>query len=297
MTRIFYILFTFILIGCGASKPTSYSRIQTKKTSTTSHKQEVYKPKPVVTQTQKTTETTKEEPKKTEELVATSNVKVTKEVVLAYVNQFKQIAQDNMRNHGIPASIALAQGILESGAGTGRLATIANNHFGIKCHKEWTGESVSHDDDALGECFRKYTQPQQSYTDHSLFLTSRPWYQPLFKLEKNDYKGWANGLKKAGYATDPKYPAKLIGIIERYQLQQYDAEVLGLEFSPQPTPNLTKTEEKPTVTPPTENGHIVAQGETLYSISKKYNTTVEALKTLNNLKDNAISIGQTLIIK
>ena len=132
-----------------------------------------------------------------------------------------------------------------------------------------------------------------------MFLTSRPWYAPLFKLPKNDYKAWAYGLKKAGYATDPKYPNKLISLIERYQLQKYDAEVLGITFE-EPTPTVAKTEEKPVEKAKgtaSEATHTVAQGETLYSISKKYNTTVDQLKAINNLADNAISIGQTLLIR
>jgi flagellum-specific peptidoglycan hydrolase FlgJ len=288
MNKLICILFTLFLIGCGASK----SKIKTTKKPT---------PKVVVVTKKKTIHPEDkiiiDESKKTEELVATSKVKVTAEIVNGYVNQFKEVAKNNMKEHGIPASITLAQGILESGAGTGRLAVIANNHFGIKCHKEWTGESVRHDDDAAQECFRKYVEASESYRDHSLFLTSRPWYNPLFKLEKNDYKGWAYGLKKSGYATDPKYPEKLIGIINRYQLQRFDAEVLGLEFTSKEvtTPSILEVKainiEKSSLT------HVVEQGETLYSISKKYNTTIDVLKTKNNLVDNAISIGQTLIIK
>ena len=167
---------------------------------------------------------------KTEILEATTRVKVTTEMVLAYIDSYKAIAKNNMVQYGIPSSICLGQGILESGAGTGPLSAIANNHFGIKCHQDWNGPSVKYDDDAAQECFRKYNQASESYNDHALFLKSRKWYDPLFKLEKDDYKGWAKGLKAAGYATDPKYPEKLIGIIERYHLDQYDAEVLGKEF-------------------------------------------------------------------
>lgn len=287
MNKIFYLILSIALFGCGVSKP----KIQTTKTVHT------HKPKKKITPEDKII--IDETERKSEELVATSKVKVTAEVVAAYINDFKTVAKDNMIRHGIPASITLAQGILESGAGTGRLATIANNHFGIKCHKEWKGENVSHDDDAPQECFRKYVHPQESFRDHSLFLTSRPWYAPLFKLPKNDYKAWAYGLKKAGYATDPKYPNKLISLIERYQLQKYDAEVLGITFE-EPTQTIAKTEVKPLEKPKATTSdatHTVAQGETLYSISKKYNTTVDQLKAINNLADNAISIGQTLIIR
>src|SRR5690606_7680630 len=134
--------------------------------------------------------------------------------------------QDEMREFGIPASITLAQGILESGSGRGELTLKTNNHFGIKCHTGWEGGMEYHDDDEKGECFRKYNDPYTSYRDHSLFLTSRSRYAPLFDLRTDDYKGWAKGLRKAGYATDPRYPQKLIGLIERYELYRYDDQVL-----------------------------------------------------------------------
>lgn len=287
MNKLSYLLFSILLVSCSATKP----KIQTtKKPTVTNH--------PVAKKKRITPEDkiVIDESKRTEELVATSRVKVTTEIVNGYINRFKDVAKNNMKVHGIPASIILAQGILESGAGTGTLCGLANNHFGIKCHKEWKGEYVRYDDDAAQECFRKYEQASQSYEDHAAFLTSRPWYAPLFKLEKNDYKGWAYGLKKSGYATDPKYPNKLIGIIERYQLQQYDAEVLGINFAAKTvTPTVVKTEMPNSIS--SQVTHIVAQGDTLYSISKKYNTTVDILKVKNNLLDNAISIGQTLIIK
>jgi LysM repeat protein len=140
-----------------------------------------------------------------------------------YINNYNKIAIDEMVSYGIPASITLAQGILESGAGKGRLAVEANNHFGIKCHKEWEGEQILHDDDELQECFRKYKEPRESFEDHSKFLTTRDRYASLFQLDITDYKGWAKGLKAAGYATDPNYPDRLIKIIEDYQLYKYDA--------------------------------------------------------------------------
>lgn len=294
MNKVGYILLLMFIVGCGASKPKTYSKrtVQTtqKKKVITPHPKKVDREHPVVEI---------DTPKQASEvLVATSNIKVTKEVVLAYINQFKDVAKQDMMQYGVPASITLAQGILESGAGTGVLCRVANNHFGIKCHKEWTGEYVRHDDDAAQECFRKYQQAQESYRDHSLFLTSRPWYQPLFKLEKHDYKGWAKGLKKSGYATDPKYPEKLIGLIERYQLHQYDAEVLGIEFEPTPIPMPDQPKdqtEKEIVQ--SDQIHVVQQGDTLYSISKKYNLSVDTLKVKNNLSNNALSIGQELIVK
>lgn len=139
-----------------------------------------------------------------------------------YVEMFKDMAIKNMHEKGVPASITLAQGILESGGGNSWLAKTANNHFGIKCGGDWKGPSVKHDDNKKGECFRKYDSPLGSFEDHAEFLRGRKWYAHLFKLEITDYKGWAYGLKQAGYATDPRYPKKLIEIIERYGLQNFD---------------------------------------------------------------------------
>lgn len=223
---------------------------------------------------------------KTEILEATTRVKVTPEIVLAYINSYQYIAKNNMVQYGIPASICLGQGILESGAGTGPLSAIANNHFGIKCHQDWNGPSVKYDDDAAQECFRKYSQAIESYNDHALFLKSRRWYDPLFKLEKDDYKGWAKGLKAAGYATDPKYPEKLIAIIERYHLDQYDAEVLGKEYVVPAAQAVVKKKE-----------YEVIKGDTMYSISKKFNISIDDLKAKNNISDNTISVGQLLIVE
>ena len=139
-----------------------------------------------------------------------------------YIKKYAPAATKNMRFFKIPASITLAQGILESGYGEGTLAKKANNHFGIKCHKEWKGKSITHDDDEKGECFRSYKNPLRSYRDHSLFLVDRDRYSSLFTLNRKDYKGWAVGLKAAGYATDPKYADKLISLIERFNLTRFD---------------------------------------------------------------------------
>ncbi len=141
-----------------------------------------------------------------------------------YIQKYAHIAVSEQAKFGIPASITLAQGLLESGAGKSELALKSNNHFGIKCHTGWTGERTYHDDDAAQECFRKYKNVSESYDDHSLFLTSRPRYADLFSLKATDYKGWAHGLKKAGYATDPNYANKLIKIIEDYGLHQLDTQ-------------------------------------------------------------------------
>lgn len=140
----------------------------------------------------------------------------------AYIEKYAQLAVKEMYRSGVPASITLAQGMLESGNGRSHLAVEANNHFGIKCHNGWTGGRVYHDDDAKGECFRKYAGVEESYRDHSDFLRYRDRYKFLFDLKPTDYKGWAYGLKKAGYATDPGYANKLISLIERYHLDMYD---------------------------------------------------------------------------
>ena len=139
-----------------------------------------------------------------------------KEKITQYIEKFSSTAQEEMNLYGIPASITLAQGILESGLGYGRLAIKGNNHFGIKCHSNWNGKTIIEDDDEKGECFRKYSKVSESYRDHSLFLTQRGRYSFLFEYQKTDYKKWAKGLKKAGYATNPKYPTLLIDLIERY---------------------------------------------------------------------------------
>lgn len=282
------VVMSFFLISCGTSK----SRVKTTKNGTAKTRT-TKNTRPAI---KTTTGTASTSTKKTETLESTSKTVVYAEVVKAYIQDFKDTAKDNMRRHGIPASIILAQGILESGAGKGTLCISANNHFGIKCHSDWTGDKVYHDDDSEQECFRKYKDPAGSYDDHSLFLTTRSRYASLFKLEKDDYEGWAHGLKAAGYATDPKYPAKLIGLIENYDLAQYDAEVLNKKYvAKEPKP---KTTPAPVPTQkPAYGTYVVEKGDTLYSISKKHNLTVDQLMQLNDMSGNAISIGQVLKVK
>jgi len=154
-------------------------------------------------------------------LVAPAIFSQQSEIIRNYINTYKELAIAEMQRTGVPAAITLAQGIHESGAGQGRLVLMSNNHFGIKCKSNWTGESVKHDDDARGECFRKYKQSEDSYRDHSDFLRNGKHYAFLFQLDPADYTGWAHGLKKAGYATNPKYPQVLIKLIEDYNLQEY----------------------------------------------------------------------------
>lgn len=146
-----------------------------------------------------------------------------------YIERFSPIAVSEMQRTGIPASITLAQGLVESAAGQSALAVGANNHFGIKCHSDWTGPKFYQDDDARNECFRVYSSPEESYVAHSDFLTGRKRYQELFTLDPKNYKAWARGLSKAGYATDPKYAAKLIKVIEDYELFRFDGQEVHKE--------------------------------------------------------------------
>ncbi len=238
--------------------------------------------------TKRSTQNTKVVNRKTEEK-SLEDIKVVPRVYASnterYIDAHKVTAQEEMRLYGIPASITLAQGILESGSGNGRLSVKANNHFGIKCHG-WTGQKIYHDDDARQECFRKYKDAKYSFRDHSLFLSERKRYSKLFMLKKEDYKGWAKGLKLAGYATDPKYPRKLISLIERYNLSAFDQEVLGKPYARY---QAVKVNEHDT--------YRVVKGDTLYSISKRHNITVKELQSLNGLQDASLNIGQVLVIK
>jgi flagellum-specific peptidoglycan hydrolase FlgJ len=242
-----------------------------------------------------TTKTGNSNYKKNETKQSTPRAIVTSDLINGYVFHYKDIAMNNMRNYGIPASIILAQGILESAAGQSTLAVTANNHFGIKCYKDWTGATINYDDDALQECFRKYKNPEESYQDHANIVSKRTRYATLFSLPKGDYKAWAKGLKAAGYATDPNYPEKLINYIERYHLDQYDNMVLGKNYVLDKSQNANSS-VKVAINERT-NQYEVQKGDTLYSISKKYNIPVEELKRQNNLYDNAISVGQTILIK
>lgn len=270
MKRILLLLLLSLIVSCGSSRVI---------TSKEDHKK-------YNNQTEDVSEYTTDTPQEIPVDVPVSTPKVNNapsnmtDKVAIYIHKYKSIAQYEMQQSGIPASITLAQGILESGAGNGDLTQRANNHFGIKCHG-WSGEKVYHDDDEKGECFRKYNHPAQSFKDHSKFLTSRSRYASLFKLDKKDYKGWAKGLRKAGYATDPKYPSKLISLIERYNLDDYDNETTVVA-STQSTTGTSYTVEK---------------GDTLYSISKKLNLSVDQLMEMNNLTDAALHIGQQLIVQ
>ena len=230
------------------------------------------------------------EPGKIEKNNEKKNAPVFKNDVERYIYNFAEIAKEEMNLYGIPASITLAQGVLESSSGKGELTLKSNNHFGIKCNG-WQGAKVYHDDDALQECFRKYNDPKYSFRDHSLFLSERRRYAALFELDKDDYKSWARGLKKAGYATDPRYPQKLISIIERYKLYEYDDEVLG-------NGSRKGIAKKESLSPDhTSIRYTVKKGDTLYSIARKYNLTVEEVKEINDLRNNNLAVGQKLYVK
>ncbi len=161
-----------------------------------------------------------------------------------YIEQFATLAMNQQQEYGIPASITLAQGILESSSGKSRLAVEANNHFGIKCKEEWTGNKIYHDDDELQECFRSYSSAEESYIDHSIFLTTRSRYAKLFSLDVTDYKGWAHGLKEAGYATNPAYAQSLIKIIEDYNLYDFDTAQPFEKAEPLHKPRRERTAEE-----------------------------------------------------
>lgn len=221
-----------------------------------------------------------------------------------YIDRFKDIAIEEMKKNGIPASITLAQGLLESGNGNGSLAREANNHFGIKCNTTWTGPTILKDDDAANECFRVYNSPEESYRDHSEFL-KRQRYAALFELDRNDYKGWAQGLKKAGYATNPRYAELLIDIVERYGLDQYDKAEVNLiakvdreekvlhEISSEST---IKKQQVPEKGPVAMKIYEVKAGDTLFTLSQRFGLTVEDIKILNSINGTDLKPGQLLLV-
>lgn len=223
----------------------------------------------------------------------------------AYVDKYKDIAISEMDKYGIPASIKLAQALLESGNGNSYLATEANNHFGIKCGGIWKGRSITRPDDRIDDCFRVYDSPEQSFRDHSEFLL-RKRYSDLFLLNKNDYKGWAKGLKAAGYATNPRYPDLLIDMIERYELYQYDRTESRQEKEKREVvvdrEIVYNTVEAPVVkteqikSPIAMRIHEVQGKDTLYSLSKLYGITIDQIKELNGMIDTNLSPGQLLVI-
>ncbi|MFL5772265.1 MAG: glucosaminidase domain-containing protein [Flavisolibacter sp.] len=236
------------------------------------------------------------------------------EVIQKYIETYRDIAIAEELRTGVPAAITLAQGIHETGAGTSDLVLASNNHFGIKC-KGWTGATVLHDDDTKGECFRKYDDPGQSYKDHSDFLKGRPYYASLFQLDPKDYIGWATGLKKAGYATNPKYAQILIRIIETYHLQDYTLIALG-EKTPDSTDPLwagtingnrdatlgTPAVSRTIVNYPSGVFKInetrviyIPQGTAYLKIADEYNLSLNRLFDFNDMKPAEISVKDELL--
>ena len=225
---------------------------------------------------------------------------------LSYIERYKDIAIAEMNEYGIPASIKLAQALLESGNGNSYLAVNANNHFGIKCGGTWNGKSVNRPDDQLNDCFRVYQNPEQSFEDHSQFLL-RKRFEKLFTLDKDDYKGWARGLKDAGYATNPRYPQLLIDLIERYGLDKYDrleSSYVAKEVREEKVEEIIHIKE---VDEPEEEPeqiksavamiiHEVKSSDTLVSIAQTYGVSVEQIKSLNSLTSQDLSLGQMLVI-
>ncbi len=220
-----------------------------------------------------------------------------------YIERFKTIAIKEMNSYGIPASITLAQGLLESGNGNSSLARDANNHFGIKCTAEWKGKTILKDDDQKDDCFRVYATPEESFRDHSEFL-KRKRYAALFELDKNDYRGWASGLKEAGYATNPRYAELLITLVDRYDLSKYDRKEGFVEKIKREDKVLTEIvqnipEEKkqePAKAPVSMQIYEVKQGDTMYSIAKRFAITVDDLKILNDLGTTDLKLGQLLLV-
>lgn len=219
-----------------------------------------------------------------------------------YIKQYAPLAVEQMQQHKIPASITLAQGLLESGAGYSELARKSNNHFGIKCHSDWRGRKVYHDDDARGECFRAYRHPKDSYEDHSAFLKRGARYAFLFKLKITDYKGWARGLKKAGYATDPSYANRLITIIEDYELYKYDSRGMSKREARNWEKELKK---KPWLANPhqvfiaNDIAYVVARdGDTFRLLGKEFDISWKKLVKYNDLhKDYTLEAGDIIYLK
>ncbi len=208
-----------------------------------------------------------------------------------YIKKYRKIAVEEMERYHIPASITLAQGLLESGAGRSTLARKSNNHFGIKCGSRWEGRTVRHDDDARNECFRAYKHPRDSYEDHSKFLRTGARYAFLFRLKITDYKGWARGLKKAGYATDPRYADRLIDIIELYDLDKYDRKG-GLKWAEEfPDPHQPYLANELLYI-------VVRRGDTFESLSKEMGISKKKIRKYNELpKDYKFQGGEIVYLE
>lgn len=218
----------------------------------------------------------------------------------AYVDQYKDLAIEQMLKYNIPASITLAQGLLESSAGRSDLTRAGNNHFGIKCHG-WTGRRTFHDDDEAGECFRAYDNAKQSYEDHSRFLATQSRYARLFELSRSDYRGWARGLKQCGYATNPQYASKLIQIIELYSLNQFDKATSYDRFMAHHS-----SEDRPgpdgtlhTIKAYNRNYYVIAKaGDTFKSLSREVGISSRKLAKYNERSRNdELAVGDVVYLK
>jgi len=217
-----------------------------------------------------------------------------------YIEHYKEEAIREMLMHGVPASITLAQGMLESGNGNSPLAVYANNHFGIKCHRGWEGLTFIQDDDTRNECFRKYPNVLDSYSDHSAFLSGRSRYASLFNLKKTDYKGWAKGLKKAGYATNPKYPQLLISLIERHNLYEYDNanEMPSLRPEPEILANKPILKGRKVMIHNNVKYIFVGEGDTYFKIANGLDMMLWQLYKYNDLnKSDKLRSGQVLYLQ
>ncbi len=222
-----------------------------------------------------------------------------------YIEKYKNDAITEMLTYKIPASITLAQGMFESRLGNSPLAKEANNHFGIKCHSSWTGETYIQDDDSKNECFRKYSTALESYSDHSRFIKNGSRYHFLFELKTTDYKGWAKGLKQAGYATDPNYSQRLISLIERYELYKYD-KYDNFAQSTSPKESILKEQKKEVTKTTTReilrfrsiNYIVIKPGDTFYKIAQETDKDLWQLYKYNDLTETAVlQAGQTLYLQ
>lgn len=217
---------------------------------------------------------------------------------LDYIQLYRYVAIEQMNKYGIPASITMAQGLLESAAGRSELTRKANNHFGIKCGSDWTGPTSHHDDDATQECFRSYDSPLESYEDHSRFLTTRQRYASLFKLSRTDYKGWARGLKAAGYATNPRYADNLIRIIETYNLQDLDTESAD-KFINRVQKAEAKVDAFRTIYKNNKNYYVYTRkGDTFKSLGKELGISYRKLAKYNERdKHETLNAGDVIYLK
>lgn len=230
----------------------------------------------------------------------------TNPAYLRYIEQYKDIAIEQMELYNIPASITLAQGLFESAAGQSQLSLRSNNHFGIKCGTGWSGRVTYHDDDARGECFRVYSSVRESFEDHSKFLRNRSRYAFLFQLRKTDYKGWATGLKKAGYATNPQYANRLIDIIEKYRLFDFDTQSGRRHHLD--TPRLVTEKKMASMgisgsmrEVKLVNGLLVVQahgGETISAIAAEYHMKAKKISKYNDVYDGyRLSEGEWVFLQ